>query len=276
MVPSTPLPATDRSDDPLVGLVTGLYAALLAVPPAVLAVERLLTGDAGVLYGTVLVTLTVVTGVGWWATGRWGGRIVGIGGSRRRWLPAVFGGVVAAGWFAGLRLTGVVGAIGFFFGLFAMGVGFALAVMLRTRHTDAVVGTTEIEREFSAGWPHHAQRRARRISLAAAAVTGVAFLTGLLADVEWLRLTGQVLFPAVIATVSWGDERTYTVSAAGLEQRNPVARQLFRWDDFDGYTRTDDALVLHRRWRVDTRFALADLDDPDAVEGAIETHLEPA
>jgi len=105
---------------------------------------------------------------------------------------------------------------------------------------------------------------------------GEAFVAGLLADVDWLRVAGQILFPAVIGTVSWSEERTYTVSTAGLEQRNPVARRLFRWDTFEGYTRTDDALVLHRPWRVDTRFALADLDDPDAVDAAIGQYLPAA
>jgi len=272
MSPSTSTAATDRSDDPLFGLVTGLYVALLAVPPVVLAVERLLTGDAGALYGTVLVTLSVVTGVGWSATGRWGGP-VRIGGNLLRWLPAMFGGAFAAGWIVTLHNSGTTGVIGFAFGLFAMGAGFALAVMLRTRYTDAVVGATEIEREFSAGWPRHARRRAQRLSLVGAALAGVAFVAGLLTDVEWLRIAGQILFPAVIGTVSWSEERTYTVSTAGLEQRNPVARRLFRWDAFDGYTCTDDALVLHRQWRIDTRFALADLDDPDAVKAAIETHI---
>jgi len=272
MSPSTPQSETDRSGDPLFGLATGLYVAFLSVPPVILVVERLLTGDAGALYGTVLVTLTTVTGVGWWATGRWGGP-VGIGDSTLRWLPAALGGLFAAGWFAGLPLTGVVGAVGFFFGLFAMMAGFALGVMVRTRYTDARLRDVLTEHEFRAGWPRRAQRRFRRLSLAAAAVTGVAFVAGLLANVEWLQLTGQILFPTVAGTVWWGDEQTYTVSAAGLEQRAPVARRLFDWDSFDGYSRTDDALVLHRRWWVDLRFALADLEDPDAVEATIARHL---
>lgn len=271
MSPSTT--ASDRQSDPLFGLVVGLYAALLLVPVAVLAVERLFSGDPGVLYGAVLLALTLVTAVGWSATGRWRDSLVHLGGSVLRWLPAVLGGAVAAGWITTLHSSGAAGAVGFFFGLAAMGTGFALAVMLRTRHTDAVVGATATEREFSAGWPRRARRRARRLTGAAAAVTGVAFVAGLLADIGWLTVAGQILFPAVIGTVSWSEGRTYTVSPVGLEQRNPGARRLFRWDTFDGYSRTDDALVLHRPWRVDTRFALADLEDPDAVEAAVARYL---
>jgi len=276
MSTASPPSATGRAGDPLFGLVVGLYAALLLVPVAVLSVERLVSDDAGALYAAVLLALAVVTAVGWSAAGRWGDSLVGLGGSVLRVLPAVFAGSVAAGWFATLHSSGVAGAVGFFFGLFAMVAGFALAVMLRTRHTDAVVGATATEREFSAGWPRRARSRARRLTVAAAVVTGVAFVAGLLADVDWLRVAGQILFPAVIGTVSWSEERTYTVSTAGLEQRNPVARRLFRWDTFEGYTRTDDALVLHRPWRVDTRFALADLDDPDAVDAAIGQYLPAA
>jgi len=276
MSPATTAPAVERTTDPLLGLVVGLYAALLLVPVAVLAVERLVTDSAGALYGAVLVALAVVTAVGWSAGGRWGDSLVGLGGSPLRWLPAVLGGAAATGWFATLHSSGTAGAVGFFFGLFAMVAGFALAVMCRTRHTDAVVGATATEREFSAGWPRRARSRARRLTVAAAVVTGVAFVAGLLADVGWLRIAGQILFPAVIGTVSWSEERTYTVSSAGLEQRNPVARRLFRWEAFDGYSRTDDALVLHRPWRVDTRFALADLEDADAVEAAVAGHLPGA
>ena len=60
---------------------------------------------------------------------------------------------------------------------------------------------------------------------------------------------------------------------SGLERRLPVARRLTPWAAFDGYSRTDDALVLHRPRRVDTRFALADLEDPDAVETALDRYL---
>jgi len=273
MSPSTESSVTGRSGDPLFGLVVGLYAALLLVPVAVLAVERLVTDDAGALYGAVLLSLTLVTAVGWSAAGRWGDSLVELGGSVLRGLPAILGGAVAAGWFATLHRGGTAGAVGFFFGLAAMVTGFALAVMLRTRHTDAVVGATATEREFSAGWPRRARRRARRLTGAAAAVTGVAFVAGLLADVGWLRVAGQILFPAVIGTVSWSEARSYTVTAAGLEQRLPVARRLSLWDDFAGYSRTDDALVLHRSWRVDARVALADLDDPDTVEAAVARYL---
>src|SRR6056297_136008 len=72
MSPATTAPAVERTTDPLLRLVVGLYAALLLVPVAVLAVERLVTDSAGALYGAVLVALAVVTAVGWSAGGRWG------------------------------------------------------------------------------------------------------------------------------------------------------------------------------------------------------------
>jgi hypothetical protein len=72
------------------------------------------------------------------------------------------------------------------------------------------------------------------------------------------------------------EPRPYVVTSVGLEQRLPVARQLFQWDDFEGYTRTDDALVLHRPWRLDLRLALDDLDDPDAVEDTLSRYLPAA
>jgi hypothetical protein len=157
-----------------------------------------------------------------------------------------------------------------------MTLGLVLGVMARTRHTDAVVASVDIACAFRAGWPAPSRKRLGFAAGVFTAVTGACFLVGLVLDVFVLQLAGQLLLPLGAVTYSSTEDRDYTVSAAGLEQRNPVARQLFRWNDFDGYTRTDDALVLHRRWHIDTRFALADLDDPDAVERAVAQYLSPA
>ena len=160
MPPSASHPSTDRSGDPLFGLVTGLYVALLATAPVVYAVARLGVNDSGTLYGTVLVTLTVVVGAGWWATGQADGPAQRLGATRARWTLGLVGLGYAVAGLSSLELTGAIGVLAMFFGMGAMGLGGALSVMARTRYTDAAVAGSERDCEFTAGWPDAARRRA--------------------------------------------------------------------------------------------------------------------
>lgn len=268
--------APERSGDPLFGVVAGLYAALLVSPPVVLAVARLLTTDGGVLYGTLVATVAVVTSLGWLASERAGRGPVALGATRLRWAL----GIVPIGYallgFASLGETGVVGLVGFFFGTAAMAVGFLVGVMARTRYTSAVLDGAETDCELRAGWPAAARRKMGYLTGGSIVVAGACFAAGLLTDRLMLQTVGQVLFPVGIVLFTGTEPQRYAVTALGVEYRAPVARRLVRWEAFDGYTRTDDALVLHRPWRIDTRLALADLDDPDAVEAALARYLPPA
>jgi hypothetical protein len=276
MLPSTMKTAPERSGDPLFGVVSGLYLALLVVPLVVFAVGRVVTADAAGRYVTAVVTAAVVLGLGWLTTERIDGLAPGIGATRLRWALAAFPVGYALAGFASLEQTGSVGAVAFFFGIGAMAVGFVLGVMARTRHADAVLADVERECEFRAGWPEAARRR---LMFAAGAATVVAVLcvgVGILTDRFWLQSVGQILFPVGVVSYTSAEPRTFTVSEAGLEQRLPVARRLVSWNVFEGYSRTEDAIVLHRRFRVDTRFALADIDDPETVETAIARHLQAA
>jgi len=270
---STTKTAPERSGDPLFGVVVGLYLALLIVPPVVFVVGRFVSADPAGRYVTAVVTAAVVLGLGWLVTEHADGLAPRVGATRLRWaLAAVPVGYAAAG-FASLGRTGAVGVVAFFFGLGAMTAGFVLGVMARTRHADATLDGIDVEREFSAGWPDAAERRLGLVAGVVIAAAGACFVVGIRIDWFPLQAVGQILLPVGIVSYSPAQPRTYTVSAAGLEQRLPVARRVVPWDAFEGYSRTEDALVLHRRWRVDTRFALADLNDPDAVERAIARHL---
>ena len=273
MCPATEATAIREGSDPLWGVLVGTYLGLLVTPIAVFGAVRLGVTSAGALYGVSVAGLVAVLGVGWWATDHWPGLAVRLGATRLRWLPAILPVVYAIAGFASLSATGVAGALAFFFGLGAMVVGLTLGVMARTRHTDAVRAGVETECAFRAGWPAPLRKRLAVGVGVFTFLSGAGFVAGLLGDWFALQLAGQLLLPLGVVTYSATEKRRYTVSAAGLEQRLPVARRLVRWDRFEGYTRTDDALVLHRPWRVDARFALADLDDPDAVEAAIARYL---
>ncbi|MFC7251241.1 hypothetical protein ACFQJ5_15555 [Halomicroarcula sp. GCM10025324] len=263
----------EHGTDPLLGLVVGLYVALLVTPAVVLAVERAFAPGAGALYGTVLVTLTAVTGVGWWVVGRRRAALVRVGGSPGKWVAAVAPvGLVVLG-FASLARTGALGVLALFFGTFAAIAGAALAVMTRTRHTDAVTDGLDELAEWSAGWPASARRPLTVVAGVAVLCAVVLFLAGLVTGADGLRTVGHLLFPFGIVVLAVGQERTYVATDAGLEQRLPVARRLYRWTTFTSWSRTADAIVLHRRRRVDLRFAVEDLADPDAVEAVCSRHL---
>lgn len=276
MLPSTLRAPPERRGDPLFGVVSGFYLALLVVPPVVFAVGRVVTADAAGRYVAAVVTAAVVLGLGWLTTERSAGLASRVGATPLRWALAALPVGYALVGFASLGRTGVVGVVAFFFGVGAMVVGFVLGVMARTRHTDAILDGVEVDREFRAGWPEAAKRRLGIAAVVVTVAAALCFVVGILTDWFPLQAVGQILVPVGIVSYSSTEQRTFTVSEPGLEQRKPVARRLTPWDAFEGYSRTDDALVLHRQWRIDSRFALADLEDPDAVEAAIACHLPAA
>lgn len=267
---------TERTNDPLFGVVTGFYLALLVVPPVVFTVGRLLGADAAGQYLTTLVVGVSALAVGWPATAHLDGLAPRLGATPARWLPGIVPVGYAALGFASLPVAGEVGIVAFFFGLGAMAVGLVLGVMARTRHADAGLDGLETDCEFRAGWPRADRRRLGLVAGTVTAVAGACFAAGLLTGRFLLQSVGQILVPVGIVWYGSTEPRRYTVSDAGLEQRRPVARRLVSWDAFEGYTRTADAIVLHRQWRVDARFALADMEDPDAVVDAIINHLPAA
>lgn len=270
------MPGSERTGDPLFGVVVGLYLALLVTPPVVFAVDSLVRPGAAGAYVTAITTAGAVLAVSWLATARLDGLAPRLGATPARWLPGLFPVGYALVGFASLGVAGSIGAVAFFFGLGAMAVGFVLGVMARTRHADAARDGVGIDCEFRAGRPR-ADRR--RIGLVAGVVTvaaGACFAVGLLTDRFLLQSVGQIFIPVGIVWYTSTEPRTYTVSDAGLEQRLPVARRLLSWEQFTGYSRTDDALVLHRSWLPDLRLALADFDDSDAVVDAITGHLPAA
>jgi len=276
MPPSTVETAAEPSGDPLFALVVGLYVALLAIAPTVFGVARLVSGDAAVLYGTVITTATVGTGLGWWATERFGSLSHRLGATPARWVPGLLGLGYAFAGLLSLDRVGVVGVLAMFSGIGAMALGSALGVMARTRYTDALLADSERHCVFTAGWPKAARNRllALVVPLWAVGVAGVASVY--VAPELWPLTVAQILIPVGIAIFMQSEPREYAVTAEGLEQRLPVARRLLPWTQYTGYTRTADALVVHQSWWFDSRFALEDLDDPDSVAAALARYLSAA
>lgn len=276
MPPSTVEVTSEPSGDPLFALLVGLYVALLVIAPITLAVSRLVSGDPAVLYGTTIATVTVGTGLGWWATERFGSLPHRLGATRARWAPGLIGLGYAFAGLLSLDWAGVVGVLAMFSGMGAMVLGSVLGVMARTRYTDARLADSERHCVFSAGWPSAARNRLLAFVLPLWAVGIAGFASVYVAPERWPLTVAQVLFPVGIAIFMQSEPREYAVTAEGLEQRLPVARRLLPWKQYTGYTRTADALVAHRPWWFDSRFALEDLNDPDAVAAALARYLSAA
>lgn len=129
--------------------------------------------------------------------------------------------------------------------VFGIAAGLYLALLLSPIALQAVV---------AAGWPDAARNRLY-------AVTGV--VVGL----------SLVALLASIVTAVAGRPRTYRVTSAGLAVDEPLRTRLLPWAAFEGWGRTDGAVVLRRSRRVDLRLATDDLEDPDAVADAVAHHL---
>ena len=170
----------------------------------------------------------------------------------------------------------LIGFVGFFAGIAATLLGEYLVLRARTQLANATVDDTDVAIEWTAGWP----RRARLWFM-----IGTLAVIGLLAGVTFWRLGwrgvttvlpfGSVLVIALRSVVS---ERTHRATSVGLEQRRdgrwPGPRRLIPWSRVDGFSVTDDAIILHRALpHVDIR-CQQNLIDGEAVVAALNAHLD--
>lgn len=267
-VPSLPF----EPPDPQFRLVVGLYVAMLVVPLVLIGAVMAGVSDAATLYGVFLVAGVAVTGGVTWAVGAVDGSAVRLGNSPGRWVLFLPGIALVVGSFALLPSVGGVAMLGFFLGLFAALAGVLLAVMARSRYVKTLLDAVEVDGEWTAGWPAAAKRRVEWLA-AGLIIAGLAsFVGGLVVDSP-LWYLGQFLVAIGAAITGYAQSQDYAATPAGLAVERGGFRRFYDWDHFDGYTRTADALVCHRPRRVDCRFALDDLDDPDAVERALGRYL---
>lgn len=276
-MPADSVPSPQRTDVAF-ALVAGLYASVVLVPLAVPAVDF---PDAGTTYLSVLGGVTAVTVLVSVTVRRTAGVAERLGRPRRRLVPAVLP-LVAVGLGATLytvalgrplperaALFGAVSALG------GLALGGLLGVMADTRYTKAVMADTETAAAWRAGWPERHRRLGTLVGGLLVVVSGLAFVAGAVFEMPLVRYGGQFVLPLGIVLASFGQPRNYRASSAGLELRAPVRRHLYRWEWFDGYMLTEEAIVLHPRapWRLPLFCAREDIDDPEAVEAALERYL---
>ena len=273
-------------------LVAGLYVAALLSPALVLVVvQRLELTSWPVALGSLGAVGVVITAVVARKVIRQGDLVAW---SDSDWvavfLPAV--GIIPMGvylfdsfLFVAFAVTDLqadsaatlVSFIGFFLGIVTTSLGSHLVLMARTRLANATVNDADVAVEWTSRWPHRA-----RLRFMAGALAVVGLLAGLAFwQLGWRAVTTVPPFGVVlvIGLRSLVSERTYRATSAGLEQRKEgrwfVPRRLIPWSRFDGFSVTDDAIVLHRAFpHVDVRCRRYDLfNDDEAVVTVLEDYL---
>lgn len=271
----------DDGTDAFFGFLVGLYAAALVAPAVTIAVARRVTGDPAVLYLTLLGTATlVIAGVG--LVARRESLAVRLGATRWKWLAVVLPFAYLAVLFVGAVTESdppaAAGWVTFPGGVAGMLVGFGLVVAARNRYSKAVLAAAEEYASWSARSPERDRRIARGGAAAAFALGISGFVASAVLDYAPFRWSANLLVPMAAGFLGATDERTLTVTDAGLVAKRPLNRSVRPWSAYESYAVTDDALVVHRAgwsaWGLrDVRCDLEDVADVDAAETALSKFL---
>lgn len=275
--------STDGTDetDGFFGFVAGLYVAALVAPAIAIGVALRVTTDPGTLYLTLLGSVTTVAvGVGW--TTRRESLAVYLGGNRWAWTAIVvpFAYLVAllSVFSTGSDLPEVVSGLAFLGAISGTLIGLGLVVAIHNRYSKAVLRDAE---EY-ARWTARAPERDRRIARGGAVAVFVLGVSGFVASAILgfapLRWAANVLVPTAVGFLGATDERTLAASDAGLVVKRPLHRRIRPWSDYESYSVSDDALVVHRAgwsaWGLrDVRCGVHDVDDVGNVEAALAEFL---
>jgi len=157
---------------------------------------------------------------------------------------------------------GGISVIGVFLGLFAALGGLALGGLAYSRYAAAVLESAAEQLAFEAGWPTTARNRLYAVAGVVAGLSAIGWVAGVVAGPDWLATLGQLGFSLGLVTSVAARSRTYRVTSAGLAVDEPLRTRVVPWSAFEGWDRTDDAIVVRRPRRVDVRVAADDLEDP--------------
>lgn len=280
--PST-TPVSDQYSDPprfedgpddVFALVAGLYAAIVLVPLALVAVWGVLSsvGTRYVVFlaGVVFVVTTVALSIR---------RVTGLdrrlGTTRLRWTLLVVPPALAAVG-AVVSDSPVALVFGFVAALGGLALGAVLAMMATTRYAKAMEQRAEQLAEWRASWSEGRRTTTKALG-ALAVIAGIgAFAVQLVGDFAAVRPFGNILISLGVVVFVFGQQsRTFRASMAGLTRQMPANRALYGWDRFEGYVVAEDAVVVHFRapWRLPLIFDRTELDDEAAVLDALDDHL---
>lgn len=259
-----------RSSDPVFALAAGLYAGLVATPVALAGLDAVVTvGPAG-HYAAFLSTVVAALAVAWLAFEPRPHLVVRLGGTRLAWAIPLAALLLAAAGVARLSWPGPFGVAAALLGVFAAMLGSLVVAVARSRRAGAALAAADSPVSWTAGWPRSARRRLYAVAAVVGVAGAVAWVADGVVDPDGPWFWGQTLVTIAVVVPQLAARRTYTATPSGLVVDHDVLHRLLPWSAVGACSVTDDAVVLHRRWRPDLRFAVADLEDPDAVVRAVE------
>lgn len=254
--------------------VAGLYVAALVAPALVIALSRFIT-DTAVLYIGALVAVTCVTVVAGWAVSRTPGFAVSLGRHDAVWLLVVlpfiwFGGVFGAA-ALGIEPPDIAVPIAVLGTAGGMLSGIMLVAMSRTRSANAALEDTVELVAWEARWPQRWRRIAGGISVLAFTVSTVGIVSAFAFDSAWGWRLYYLMFVGIVL-MNVLNPRTFRVTDAGLVVEHPLQRNFRPWSAYEGYTLTDDALVIRSEawWRPSHRCDREEIADVEAVKAALD------
>jgi len=268
--------ASNRRSDPVFGIAAGLYLALVLSPAVLLAVSVAGWTEPAVLYGAFLATgvgalalagLVFSSRPGWLpgsARRRWRGSPPRWAWSSRRvrWPPSSTAAGFrssASSWACSRRSAG------------SRSVGSRIRA---TRPRSWRVPPSSWRSKPAGRRPLETGCTPSQASWPGSPPSGGSPASSR-APTGW-RPLGQLGFSLGLVTSVAARSRTYRVTSAGLAVDEPLRTRVVPWSAFEGWDRTDDAIVVRRPRRVDVRVAADDLEDPDAVADALARYLGPS
>lgn len=268
---------TRPSPDGVYAFVAGLYLAALLTPAAMFVITQFVSGAAG-LYLGFLGAFAVITGVAGLLVSRMRGLAIRLGrrGATRLlaavpllWFVGVFGVAaidlpVSNG---ALLVAGICALVGMF-------VGLVVTTMSRNRYAAACLTGADRIAEWEARWPRRWRRGAIAVMVVSAVLGGIGFLGRFVAVLEPAGILFPLFYvwPVLVGAVN---PRIFVVTEAGLLMERPLVKRLRPWATIEGYSLTDDALVVRQQgwWRPALRSDREDVEDLDGVVDALEETL---
>lgn len=267
------------------GIVAGLYVAALVSPALILVISKYVDGRTALisLVGVglflaiaVMVGVTRRTGIVDWLDSSWVASLLPIFGAVPAFaytgLAFEYAVIIIADLPADTA-SGVIGFSGFILGIAATFLGSILVIMARRRVAQAMIDYEEVGAEWTAGWP--LRHRLWTLFSGLTVIGGILVLGSI-----WTRDAPAIAFILVIPFMALfgglAAKRTYRVTPYGLEQRLPASRRLFRWTQFDGFSVTENALILHRQRPYPNIICSRKhiIKDESAIVAALEDRLD--
>lgn len=264
----------DPQPDTTFGIVAGLYVAALVAPSAGALAWSAFDVSLGLAAVVALGVGTAVLSVTTLVTTRVDGLAVLLGATTWRWaLAAVPGVLTVAGLLVRPDLSPLSGTL-LLSGVGCTASGSILGLLSHTRYTAAMVDNDAIDAEWHARRSPTYRKRVGALAVGLVVAGFGAFGVSIFLEQYRLRFAGQIMIPMAAGLAGAFKPTHYRTSTAGLETKSHANRTLVPWETFTGYRVTDEAIVVHRRYRLlSVSFDREDVDT-ESVVAALDRYLD--